>query len=220
MTEPSKRRQPTRVWIARHGQTEANKTGLFCGHSETALTDLGRAQAAALGRRLADVSFAAVYTSGLSRANDTAGLALEGRGLSPRVDPDLRELHYGEWEMKRESEIRKLGDEQIKLMRAEDPAWNPPGGENITIVRQRTAAALRRIVAAHKHEDVLVVSHGTAINCMLSEILGMAPSHTFRFDVANCGISQVALHGSRLVVTRLNDTSHLEGVTAVKAVAR
>lgn len=214
MTDTAKKRGPTRIWIARHGQTEANRTGLFCGHSETALTDLGRAQAAALGRRLGEVDFQAVYTSGLSRANETAALAIAGRGLTPRVDLDLRELHYGEWEMQRDAEIRKMSPEQHRLMRAEDPAWHPPGGENITIVRERTAAALRRIVAAHKHEDVLVVSHGTAINCMLSEILGMAPSHTFRFDVANCGISQVVLHGTRLVVTRLNETAHLDGVTA------
>ena len=64
----------------------------------------------------------------------------------------------------------------------------------------------------HLREQVLVVAHGTAINCMLSEVLGMALTHTFRFDVANCGLTRLALVGHRLVVATLNDVSHLSDV--------
>jgi broad specificity phosphatase PhoE len=201
---------PTRVWIARHGQTESNRSGLFCGHSETDLTALGRSQAEALGRRLAGVPLAAVYTSDFSRAIETAVLAVGGRGLAPVPDPDLRELHYGEWEMQRESEIRRTHPDQFKLMRAEDPAWQPPGGETTAAVRQRTFGALQRIVRRHPHQEVLIVSHGTAINCMLSEVLGVAPTHVFRFDVANCGLSRVVAGRTRMVVSLLNETGHLD----------
>jgi len=208
------RKPPTRILIARHGQTESNRDGLFCGHSETALTDLGREQARALGRRLADVGITAAYASDFSRAIETAQIALGERPLAPTVDPALRELHYGEWEMQRERLVRKSHPEQYALMRAEDPAWHPPGGENIHMVRQRTAAALARIARKHQNQTVLVVTHGTAINCMLSEVLGMAPEFTFRFDVANCGLSEVHLRSRRLVVVTLNDRSHLQGLTA------
>ncbi|MFN0147129.1 MAG: histidine phosphatase family protein [Dehalococcoidia bacterium] len=214
------KKPPTRIWIARHGQTEANRTGLFCGHAETPLTDLGRAQARALGRRLAAIEFAAVYTSDFSRAVLTAALALDGRALTPHLDPDLRELHYGEWEMHRESEIRRTHPEQVRLMRAEDPAWQPPGGETTAMVRARTFRALQRIARRHQHHDVLVVSHGTAINCMLAEVLGAAPTHVFRFDVANCGLSRVTAGRSRLAVSLLNETGHLEGLTASGAAAK
>jgi broad specificity phosphatase PhoE len=205
---------PTRIWIARHGQTETNRQGIFCGHAETALTPLGQAQARALAVRLRAVPITAVYTSDFARAMDTAALALEGRALAPRVDPDLRELHYGEWELRQEREIARLFPEQYGLMRAEDPAWCPPGGETVAAVRERTLAALRRIARRHRGEQVLVVSHGTAINCMLSGVLGMAVSHVFRFDVANCGLSAVVLRRQNFVVTMLNDTSHLAGVAA------
>ncbi len=209
------KKSPTTIWIARHGQTESNRSGLFCGHSETSLTDLGRAQAKALGDRLREVELSAVYTSDFSRAIETAALATWGREVPARPDPDLRELWYGEWEMQRESAIRKSNPEQFALMRAEDPAWHPPGGENIAAVRLRTMASLRRIVSHHAHEHVLVVSHGTAINCMLAEVLGMADSHVFRVDVANCGLSRVTVSRQRMVVSLLNDTRHLDGVTAV-----
>jgi 2,3-bisphosphoglycerate-dependent phosphoglycerate mutase len=212
---PRPKRPPTSIWIARHGQTESNRSGLFCGHSETSLTDLGRSQAKALGERLRDVELTAIYTSDFSRAIETAVIATLGREIPAMPDPDLRELWYGEWEMQRESNIRRTHPEQFGLMRAEDPAWQPPGGENIAAVRRRTSAALRRIAARHAHQQVLIVGHGTAINCMLAEVLGMADSHVFRVDVANCGLSRVTAFKERMVVSLLNDTSHIDRLPAV-----
>jgi broad specificity phosphatase PhoE len=203
----------TRIWIARHGQTETNTRGVFCGHSETALTDLGRAQARALGERLRPIALAGVYTSDVSRALETAAIALEGRGLAPIPDPDLREIHYGDWEWQAERLISRSDAAEYRRMRDEDPAWQPPGGETTAQVRARTARALERIAARHRAQEVLVISHGTAINCMLAEVLGMAPTHTFRFEVSNCGLSTVVARRGRLVLTSLNDTGHLAGLS-------
>ena len=206
------RRQATRILIARHGQTITNREGRFCGHSETDLTELGRRQAEALGRRLAEVRIDAVYTSDFSRAIVTAGIAAGGRGLTPSIDAALRELNYGEWEMEKERDVARRYPEQHRLMRAEDPEWQPPGGETTGMVRARTFAALQRIAKAHAHETVLVVSHGTAINCMIAEALGMAPTHTFRFGVDNCGLSEVVMRRTTPIVLRLNETAHLAGL--------
>lgn len=209
-TTPKK--PPTRVIITRHGQTVTNKEGRFCGHAETELTEMGQEQARALGRRLADVQLAGVYTSGLGRAVLTAHLAAGNRELTPVVDPDLRELHYGEWELMKGTLVARRYPDQHKLMRAEDPLWHPPGGENVEAVRLRTYAALQRILKRHKNETVLIVSHGTAINCMLSVVMGVAVTHNFRFGVTNCSYSEVELRGQHPVVTVLNDTSHLAGI--------
>jgi broad specificity phosphatase PhoE len=205
-------RTATRILIARHGQTVSNKEGRFCGHSETELTALGIEQARALGRRLAAVPIQAAYTSDFGRAIQTAGYGLGERGITPRTDPDLRELHYGEWELEKEREIARRFPQQHRLMRDEDPAWQPPGGETIDMVRARTGAALLRIAKAHAHQTVLVVTHGTAINCMLAGVLGMPASHTFRFDVANCGLSEVVMRRATPVIVTLNDVSHLVGL--------
>ena len=201
----------TRILLTRHGQTVTNREGRFCGHSETALTDLGRDQAAALCRRLSTVPIHAAYTSDFGRAIDTAAIVLEGRRITPSVDPDLRELHYGEWEQHRERDVARTDrwKGQVALMRAEDPAWRPPGGETVLEVRDRTFAALTRIAEAQAGKTVLVVTHGTAINCMLTAVLGMAPEFTFRVAVANCGFTDLVYASSRFTVTTLNDTSHL-----------
>lgn len=177
-------------------------------------------QARALGDRLRDVAFAAAYTSDFSRAIATAIHVLGERDVDPKPDPALRELHYGEWEMKREAEVRRTWPEQHALMRAEDPAWQPPGGETTAMVRARTFAALERIAKRHSRQDVLIISHGTAIQCMLSEVLGMSQAHIFRFDVANCGLSVVEVRAGRFVVATLNDTAHLAGIGPHEGAAR
>lgn len=202
----------TRIYLARHGQTVSNREGRFCGHAETELTDLGVEQSRALGRRLEQTTIAACYTSDFTRALRTATLALGERGVAPRPDPDLRELHYGEWELERETLVRKNYPEQHRLMREEDPAWRPPGGESVAEVRARTFRALERIVKGHRNREVLVVSHGTAINCLLSAVLGMPESHVFRIDVTNCALTELEERCGRLYVVRLNDTAHLAGL--------
>lgn len=202
----------TRLYLIRHGQTVTNKEHRFCGHSETQLTALGEEQARALGRRLAADSFDMCYTSDVSRAVLTAALVAGERTLSARADPDLRELHYGLWELERESEMRRRWPEAHRLMREEDPAWRPPGGETVGEVRERVRRAFDRIAAAHKGQRVLVVSHGTAINCLVSSLLGAPESHVFRFDVANCGLTEVEVRRGRPYIVRLNDTAHLAGL--------
>lgn len=204
------RKPPTRIFITRHGQTVTNVEGRFCGHAETTLTDLGREQARALGERLASITFGAVYTSDYSRAIETAAIVLGDRGPATIPEPAFRELHYGEWELEKGGVVARRWPEQHRLMRSRDPAWRPPGGENVAEVRARTFAALQRVIRRHRNQDVLIVTHGTAINCMIGEVLGSSIPATFNFEVNNCALSELAVHASKPVVVRLNDTAHLE----------
>jgi broad specificity phosphatase PhoE len=170
-----------------------------------------------LAVRLRDRAFAAVYTSDFTRTVETAAIVLEGRNLTPCLDAALREIHYGEWEMQKEAEIRRTSAAQYDLMRKEDPAWHPPGGETMALVRARTAMALRRIAAAHAGSHVLVVSHGTALACMLAEVLAIAPTHTLRLETANCGLSRLTVQGERVGLVQLNETSFLDGLGRKRA---
>jgi broad specificity phosphatase PhoE len=208
------------VLLARHGQTVSNREGRFCGHSETDLTELGRAQARALGLALAETNIDNVYTSDYSRAIETAALVMAGRNATARIDPSLREIHYGEWEMRRGGEVAKQYPVQYKLMRAEDPAWRPEGGENVAEVRARMFEALRRIAKAHAHETTLVVAHGSAVTCLLAEVLGMSLAHTFRIELSNCGLSEIVFRRTTPVVHRINETAHLAVVAPKRPAAR
>lgn len=201
--------EPTRILLVRHGETVTNREGRFCGHSETDLTERGRQQAEALGRRLAALRIDAVYSSDLSRAVTTAALAAGDREIQACIDADLRELNYGDWEQEKERDIARRFPDLHRLMRDEDPAWQPPGGETIEMVRARTARAFWRLAKAHRRQTTLVVSHGTAIACMVAELLAVPLTHTFRLSVSNCGLTEIAVVNSRAVLVRLNETAHL-----------
>lgn len=205
-------RQPTRILLTRHGQTVANREGRFCGQSETPLTEFGLTQCDALARRLAATNIDAVYSSDFSRATESAARLIDGRTLQLRLDPSLREIYYGEWEMQREREMAKRDPECFALMRAEDPAWRPPGGENIAEVRARTFAAVQSIAKLHPHQTVLIVSHGDALLCLVAEVLAIPLEKTYRLEIANCSLSELIVRRRAFALVRLNDTAHLSGL--------
>ena len=204
---------PTSVFLVRHAETYGNIEGRFCGHSETELTEKGVTQARALGRRLRGQSFDAAYSSDLSRAHRTATFALEHHAtpLLPTLDQGLREMHYGEWESLVGRDIGAKSPDLLRdFFRCRVPA---PGGESVQQVRERTAGALRRVVADHPDQSILVVSHGNAIMAMLAELLGVPFESTWSFAVANTSITRMTFSKSgRMTLTSFNDHAHLEGV--------
>lgn len=200
------------VLLVRHGQTYGNIDQLFCGHSETDLTPLGIAQARALGQRLKGRAIHAVYASDLSRARKTAEHVLEAIGDLPiKLDPDLREMHYGEWEARPGAEIRQAHPELMReFFLCKVPA---PGGESVAQIRERTAAAIRRIAAAHSGQTVLVVSHGNAIMAMLAEFLQTPIEASWSFAVENASLTRMRISKSgRMTLLGFNDASHIHGL--------
>jgi probable phosphoglycerate mutase len=144
----------TTILLARHGETDWNRERRLQGSSDTKLNELGRSQARELAATLADVDLTAVYSSDLRRARETAEIVAASKGLTVHVDRDLRERSFGRWEGLTRGEIAKRF----------------PGldhdGENDEEVRRRVLAAVRRIVEAHPGSQVLVVSHGSALNTL------------------------------------------------------
>ena len=200
---------PTRILLARHGETTANVERIFSGHTDVALTPLGRRQARALGRRVRLEPVSAAYASDLARARDTAELALRGRGIEVRSDPALREFHFGEWEGLSFLDVRERYPDHWRRFMAVEEGFFAPGGEPIGAIRERATAALLQIVAAHPDETVLVVTHGATLQTIFADILGMATGSMFRIATSNCGLSVVEFHDGRPLVRTLNEESHL-----------
>ena len=84
----------TRIYYVRHGQSYGNQHRIFLGHTDMDLTDMGRAQAARTAERLAEVEFAAIYSSDLSRAFNTALPHAEMRGMQVKADKRFNALKY------------------------------------------------------------------------------------------------------------------------------
>lgn len=198
-----------RLLLARHGQTVWNADRRFQGGSDVPLSDLGRAQAAALGAALRAYRVAAAYVSPLRRAVETARVALRGTGLPLAVVEGLRELSLGEWEGHTVETIRQqAGDPYRAWLRAPE-ACPPPGSEPLRAVCARVLGAVEAIAARHgASDDVLLIGHGGVISVYACHLLGVPFDHLWRLRVDNASLTVVK--PPRLV--RLNDTRHLAGL--------
>jgi broad specificity phosphatase PhoE len=161
----------TTLLLVRHGETDWNASGRLQGHTDRPLNDFGRRQATELADRLAESGVAAVYTSDLARAKETAEIVGERLKLTVVIDPDLRERHWGSWEGLTPSERDGI----------------PFEGETPEDHRERTLAAVSRIAERHPAERVLVVTHGGSMRRIQAAVLGVALPVVANCEVWTCG---------------------------------
>jgi broad specificity phosphatase PhoE len=148
---------PTRIILARHGETDWNREQRWQGHSDRPLNDTGREQAEALAAELAGQPIAAVYSSDLVRAHETARVVADRLGLDVVTVPGLRERRFGSWEGLQDVDVERLY-----------PGINgPPDGESRVEMLDRVLESLEAIAHANRDRTVLVVSHGGPIRAVL-----------------------------------------------------
>jgi probable phosphoglycerate mutase len=199
------------ILLVRHGESAVALEGasfdLVDGHGDPPLHPAGREQAQRVADRLAGEAFAALYVTNLRRTAETAAPLAARLGMTPIVEPALREVHLGEWEggllRQRTSERHPLA-----LRIAAEERWDViPGAEPAEEFSARVCGALAAIAGRHPDQLVAVFTHGGVIGALLAHA---ARSRPFAFVGAdNASISHVVISGERWVLRRFNDTSHL-----------
>lgn len=198
--------------LVRHGRSTANTAGVLAGRTDGVLLDeVGRAQVAEAGKRLAGVPLAAVVSSPLERCQQTATAILAqqpGSGPAAVVtEPELTECDYGEWQGR---PLRELASESLWATVQNQPsAATFPGGESMATMQARAVAAVRRhdaaVAASHgPHAVWAAVSHGDLIKAILADALGMHLDLFQRLDVHPASISVVRYGGPRPQVLHVN----------------
>lgn len=203
---------PTRLLLLRHGQTDLSRQRRYSGRGNPELTELGRRQAADAARYLSDKGgISAVVTSPLQRAYDTAAAAADALGLAVRVDDDLIETDFGEWEGLTFPEAAERHP-ALHGRWLRDTSLSAPGGESFDEVAHRVQRARDRIVADHGASTVLVVSHVTPIKTLLRLALAAGPSilHRLHLDLASLSVAEF-YPDDGASVRLVNDTSYLSG---------
>lgn len=201
---------PTRLLLLRHGQTELSVQRRYSGRGNPALTELGRRQADAAARYLAQRGgISAVFASPLQRAYDTAAAAAKALGLDVTVDDDLLETDFGSWEGLTFAEAAER-DPELHGRWLRDTSTAPPGGESFDAVADRVSRVRDRIVAVHQGTTVLVVSHVTPIKMLLREALEAGPGILYRLhlDLASLSIAEFYSDGASSV-RLVNQTAYL-----------
>lgn len=190
------------VWLVRHGETEWARLGRHTGRTDIPLTEVGREQAAALGRHLAGHAFTLALTSPLSRAYDTARLAgFEGR---MSVDPDLAEWDYGDLEGRTTPEIR----EAMPGWTIWDGPW--PGGETVEEVGARADRVIARCLADDVTGDVVLFAHGHLLRVLAARWLRLAPAMGCLFALGTATTGVLGWDRANPVVETWNEACHLE----------
>ncbi|ESV63005.1 Putative phosphoglycerate mutase [Mycobacteroides abscessus subsp. abscessus] len=182
----------------------------YSGRGNPELTELGREQAARAARYLASRGgIAAVISSPLSRAKETAAAAAGALGVPLTVDDDLIETDFGKWEGLTFSEASER-DPELHRQWLSDTSITPPEGESFDTVHHRVRRARNRIIAEHGGATVLVVSHVTPIKTLLRLALDAGPSLLYRLhlDLASLSIAEFYSDGPASV-RLVNETSYL-----------
>jgi len=201
----------TEILLVRHGESRAatadNPFPLVDGHGDPELHANGREQAIRVGQRLRSQPISAVYVSNLRRTSETAAPLCEHLGLTPVVDPDLREVHLGEWEggLLR---IKAHENDPIYLQVQTEQRWDLiPGGETHDSLNRRLRRSIDRIAARHPDALVAAFVHGGVIGHILAHATGARP---FAFNGADNGsISHIVVVEGRILLRRFNDSTHL-----------
>lgn len=224
-----------RVILVRHGATAWNETGRYQGHTDVALSDLGRRQAECLGRRLEQEPMSLAYSSDLSRARETAEIALRGRSIPLTALSALREARFGAWEGLRYDEVGARYPREWATW-VENPAHvRPPGGgESLADLRERIVSSYREIVAPPGSEardideprdwfgyraagsptgnpgsTVLLVTHGGPVRALLTYVFDMPVDLYWRFGVRPSSVTVLEVYPEGAVAEVIGDTSHL-----------
>jgi probable phosphoglycerate mutase len=188
----------TTILLARHGETDWNREGRFQGRADPPLNETGRAQAAELASELKGVELAAVYSSPLRRALETAEAVAAEHGLEPVAVDALREVDVGSWQGLTRAEIEARFPEQFARWLDYDQGWED--GESYEGMGRRAVAVLLELAAAHEGERILAVTHGGPIRAAFAFADGTSHADARRFGptIGNVFLAEFAVEGEAL----------------------
>ena len=181
----------TRLIAIRHGQTAWNAEWRLQGQTDIALDALGRQQAARLADALRHEGLAAVVSSDLGRALETAQALAGPLGLPVLIDAGLRERCFGILEGCTRADIDARWPDLARRWFAREPDFAPEGGETLIDLRGRCLAAVQRQVQAHAGQAIALVSHGGVLDCLYRAATGLALHGLSGIQPNACGLTRM-----------------------------
>lgn len=211
----------TTLMVIRHGETAWNREKRMQGATDTPLSDVGREQARALGRRLAGRAFAALYTSDLARAWDTARAIAELTGREAVADPRLQECRFGIFEGLTAEEIVARYPEEHARFASRDPDYAVPGGESAREFTGRCIGCLAEIAGRHPGREIVVVTHGLVLDSLYRAAHGLDQGARRPVPLINASVNVFGYGGGAWRLELWGDISHLsaEQVTVYRGAA-
>ena len=201
----------TELLLVRHGESAPSREDrpfpLVDGQGDPPLADIGARQAARVADRLGAEDLDGIYVTTLRRTAETAAPLATRLGITPLVEPGLREIMLGEWEGGL-FRIRVAERDPVAVRMFETERWDViPGAESTESFTSRIRESVERLAAKHADRRIAVFTHGGVIGQIAAMATGSRP---FAFiDADNASITQLVVWGDRWVIRTFNDTAHL-----------
>jgi probable phosphoglycerate mutase len=193
----------TTILLVRHGQTPTTGRVLPGRAPGLHLAEAGRTQAEAAAKRIAQIKrVAAVYSSPLERARETAMPIARALGLAVRIERGLLELDIGRWTGERLDRVSKRPE--WSTVQRYPSGFRFPDGESFVEMQTRITAALARMVERHRGGVVIAVSHADPIKAALAHALGMHLDHFQRLAIAPGSITTIVYGAGGPMVIGMN----------------
>jgi len=202
--------QVTRVLAIRHGETAWNVDGRIQGQLNVPLNDMGRWQVHRLALALADENIAAIYSSDLLRALETAQAVARASGDAIVTDAGLRERGFGAFEGLSYKEISARWPGLAERWRKRDPEFGAPGGETLNQFYARSIATATRLAALHPGQTIALVSHGGVMDCLYRAAARVALDAPRSWQLGNAAINRLLYTPQGFTLIGWSDDYHLD----------
>ena len=200
----------TEIYVIRHVQAEGNLYRHMQGHWDGDVTSIGQQQRDALAERFRDIPVDAVYSSDLWRARFTASAITKYHDLPIQTDERLREINVGPWEAEPFANVLWEDPEAFDTFMHDQEHFYLPGAETFQQVQARVLTALYEIAERNPDRTVAITTHGVAIRCMLTKLLGVSLNDSETVPIfVNTGVAHLFFEDGQFRVDYLNDASHL-----------
>jgi alpha-ribazole phosphatase len=206
----------TTLILARHAATAANRRRpplLQGACHDNELDELGQRQAEALAEALRGDAVAAVYSSPLKRARQTAACVAADHGLEVRPLDALIEADVGSWEGLSWQEIERRWPEERRAFLQDAERFGYLDGENLIQVRDRCLSAILDVAGRHEGGRLVAVGHNVVNRVLLAHWMDIPLKHARRIPQSNAGFNVVAFSDGKVKVRTINSASHLAGLT-------
>ena len=202
------------VYLVRHGQTAWNKDKMFRGRHDVPLNEQGRREAACARDALKAIAPAAIYTSPLSRAQETAIILNEPHKMNIHLESPFVDIDYGEWTGIKDVAVQKGFPEMHRLW-TQEPEWvRFPRGETLSEVSNRAWTRFSELCGACDHSPLIVVSHRVVLKLLLAKLKNLSEANFWEIQVDTASITHVKVYNDIWSIVAENRVGHLAGLDA------
>ena len=202
----------TTILMVRHGQSEANHLGVFAGHYDIELTELGCEQAKCTADFVAkNYKVDKIYASDLKRAFKTAQAVAEKCNLDVVPDKNFREIFAGKWEAVTFEDLIKLYADDYDMWRTDVGNARCTEGETVKELAKRVCDTLLKVAKENEGKTVVIGTHATPIRCAQC-VFG---SHSFddMKDIpwaSNASVTEFVYEDGTITLKNASMDAHLE----------